>query len=358
MKTILYSYAYDAEKKIVNVAKAEKGKNYFCIGCGCEMVLKAGAQKQRHFAHVADSVCSGETYLHEIAKLLIAKYIRENKDLSARYAMMYECSADCPMHTAKKCQWKALNTFEIAKYYRTDEIKIETYYQGFKPDILLRDNKDGKNPIFIEIAVTHECEEEKIQSGIRIIEIKIKDEKDLIDFCSKKVIEETDNNEWGKKLDGCDIKFYNFKNCKRANTEEIKQRMLNYCGINTNYKGYYCGMQCLSPKPKDKYGILSYSGLPNYHVKDVFLLAINDGVWIKNCYTCRYSALDDDCHLLCKLYKKHPTMPRNPKPSVGHECKAHRFIEKGNEDYQELLRRLQSYSAVVLKDGERWDYSL
>ena len=33
-----------------------------------------------------------------------------------------------------------------------------------------------RKPVFIEISVTHDCEEKKIDSGIRIIEIKLENE--------------------------------------------------------------------------------------------------------------------------------------------------------------------------------------
>lgn len=55
--------------------------------------------------------------------------------------------------------------------------------QRFVADILLKrkDNGESKNnePMFIEVAVTHPCKEEKIASGIRIIELSITQEEDI-----------------------------------------------------------------------------------------------------------------------------------------------------------------------------------
>lgn len=50
-------------------------------------------------------------------------------------------------------------------------------YKGFLADILTFDNNNI--PTFWEIAVTHKCEEKKIESGIRIIEIEVQSKEDL-----------------------------------------------------------------------------------------------------------------------------------------------------------------------------------
>ncbi len=53
----------------------------------------------------------------------------------------------------------------------------DKYHKGFLADVLTFDNDD--TPTFWEIAVTHKCEEPKIQSEVRIIEISIQDKDEL-----------------------------------------------------------------------------------------------------------------------------------------------------------------------------------
>ena len=44
-----------------------------CIECGEPLVLRCGEKKRRHFAHRAETSCSGETYVHEVVKTWIAE---------------------------------------------------------------------------------------------------------------------------------------------------------------------------------------------------------------------------------------------------------------------------------------------
>lgn len=63
------------------------------------------------------------------------------------------------------------------------------------------ENKTNPNlPIFIEVFVTHECSQEKKKSGIRIIELSIQSEEDILD-----IVNSTNLNECEK------VKLYNFK---------------------------------------------------------------------------------------------------------------------------------------------------
>lgn len=55
---------------------------------------------------------------------------------------------------------------------------VETGDGEFVPDIML-ESKSGRNRVFVEIAVTHPCSDEKRRSCNRIVEIRINREDDL-----------------------------------------------------------------------------------------------------------------------------------------------------------------------------------
>ncbi len=90
-------------------------------------------------------------------------------------------------------------SYDFKKIYDTAEIEKE--FNSFRADVLLSSsNIPHRDPVFMEIEVTHPCDEKKINSGNRIIEIKVEKEEDAwIDF--------KDSNP--------SIKFYNFSpKCK------------------------------------------------------------------------------------------------------------------------------------------------
>ena len=73
MSSIKYKYAFDESRKIVSidsVTDADRyNHTYYCISCGAELKPRLGSKNVHHFYHVnADASCSGETYLHTLAK--------------------------------------------------------------------------------------------------------------------------------------------------------------------------------------------------------------------------------------------------------------------------------------------------
>ena len=96
---------------------------------------------------------------------------------------------------SNNCIKDNVNKINIAQYYKY--IEFEKYQDNFKPDLTLINNSNDK--IFIEIAVTHPCDEEKIKSKNKIVEINIKNEEDIKIILGKNISEE--NNL---------IKLYNF----------------------------------------------------------------------------------------------------------------------------------------------------
>jgi len=155
-----------------------------------------GNKREHHFRHKGDT-CSYESYLHKIAKLLVAKKFDESKSFVVEYPISRFCEKiDCPLRS-KQCEnnQKRLSKIDLRKEY--DKCEVEGIYNGFRADVMLSssDNPD-KLPLFLEIFVSHECSKEKIDSGIPIIEVSIKSE------------DEIDNYLNGFPDDG--IKFYNF----------------------------------------------------------------------------------------------------------------------------------------------------
>ena len=156
---------------------------YFCLGCEKEMVPVLCRDKTPHFRHKVNDLCNPETYLHNLAK----KYLAQQFESRAKFEVSYYATNECPHKDScqlfKRFQWKecfgtTLHTFDLKEDY--DTCQIEGVYNGFRADALLTSSKNPDlPPIFLEISVSHDCTPEKLQSGIRIIEMKIHSEADF-----------------------------------------------------------------------------------------------------------------------------------------------------------------------------------
>ena len=196
MAEIKYKYAYDESDKLVSIEnytkETSKLHTYHCITCGHTLLPRAlGSKKRRaHFYHKDLVECSGETYLHKLAKQLI----KQTFDNSETFFVAYDITKSC---NAKKCKLKNINCNEkkeikeidLKKYY--DACAEEEKINGFVSDLLLTHSDNKKiQPILIEICVTHPCEIEKISSGMQIIEITIEKEEDIYSIVEQRCIKE------------------------------------------------------------------------------------------------------------------------------------------------------------------------
>lgn len=220
---IQYPYAYNDKNELIHISSISKeNKNntiYRCPCCNHEMKPRAIGSKSitSHFYHLPGvEPCSLESYLHKTAKEILYNRFKNKEDkINIEINNIYICDENCNEQNdlCKIKKEKIINLNEIFNL----EPKLETYYNGFKPDILL-ESSDGK-VLFIEICYTHKCEEEKINSGIPIIEIYIDDEKKLELLEIKEIFTDSE-------YEIMQCKFINFKNKYNKNKEFITNEIL------------------------------------------------------------------------------------------------------------------------------------
>lgn len=183
---IKFHNAVDNEGLIVNiqdVTKDNRAKQYFCIGCGAEMSAVLGEKREHHFRHKEDA-CRWESYLHKLGKKKLKERFETNKDFIIGYFVEYVCekSKGCKLECIyfnQKCNRRELQYVNLKDLY--DTCQEEVAYKGFRADLMLSHSKHpDRKPLFLEISVTHDCEPEKIKSGIEIIELKIASENDIL----------------------------------------------------------------------------------------------------------------------------------------------------------------------------------
>lgn len=211
MPNIKYHFALEGND-VVPIEKVNKDERhlhtYKCMGCGAEMFAKMGNKNAWHFAHKVhdEGNCSSETYLHKLAKRLIREKFESAPSFLIQYNQVGFCS------TYKECKYKQEDSCHVFKTVKHD---LKQYYdlcqeeipiKGYIADLLLSSSTHAdRNPVLIEIHVTHKSTEEKLNSGLRIIEIKIDNEESIKNLLNKDVIEEIYIEDEG------DAYFYNFK---------------------------------------------------------------------------------------------------------------------------------------------------
>lgn len=78
----------------------------------------------------------------------------------------------------KECSGTTLHTFDLKEQY--DTCQIEGVYNDYRADVLLTSSQNPDTPpVFLEVSVSHDCTPGKLESGLRIIEMKIRSEADF-----------------------------------------------------------------------------------------------------------------------------------------------------------------------------------
>ncbi len=329
---LYYSYALDAESKIIAIEQAQKGREYFCPFCSGLMITKQGNKRRWHFAHKNnDHKCSYESYLHKLAKMRVAECFNASESFKISFHPKSTCSiTDCPLGLSKRCEWTASKKeFDLKQFYNhcAEEVVVDKY----RADLLISNSdKPDRDPIFIEFQVSHKSSEEKLKSGYRIIEIQIESEKDINNIVSSSSICEPDNDEYCINPNE-KIKFYNFK----ADTHEIpnhKHQMHKFrFWIDSKY--YFQldndpDIKCLSQNSKEiENSIFRLESNEPINRDFTFWLLSESGTGIKYCTMYKFYKYNEFRHrLMCVLYKKYGTK-QYPLSSDAMKCSYFKQID-------------------------------
>lgn len=233
MKEIKYHFAFDENCNIVcidDLSKEDsKSHSYRCIQCGDEMEACIGRLKRPYFRHkVTNNSCSSESYLHKLAKIKIAEHFLKTEHFYISYSRTDKCKSytNCK-YAYYSCNDRKPKVFDLKSYYQTCEIEKQVKGKdgvAYIADICLCSNNANFPPVLIEICVTHPCSEAKKLSGLKIIEIPIRKETDIINICSIDKYKEFD--EYDDHNDDIIINFYNF--IREATIEMERNDLLRF----------------------------------------------------------------------------------------------------------------------------------
>jgi len=356
---LYYSFALNTESELTSIENANKGQEYFCPACGAPMIPKKGNKRCWHFAHKGNTHnCSYESYLHKLAKLRISECFKSSQHFVISFNSIAICKiAECPLGTINRCEWTVTKEFDLKEYYNTCEEEIPI--GNFKADLLISDTNDPqKQPILIEIFVSHKSSEKKIKSGNRIIEIKIASEEDIDNIVSTSYIKESEGylDKWETKPND-NIRFYNFK----ANSYEIPDyehqapKFRFWIDSRCYFKFdkiemYDFNVRCLSSNPLDlENSIFRIESKEPIGWDFAFYNLAKSNIGIKYCTMCSYYKFNDYYgRAMCTLYKSRGTK-QYPNLSEAMKCSYFKQINYQTEERLFEINKNQECKIYVKK---------
>ncbi len=337
-------YAIDVNGNWVHIKDAEKSMNhiYRCPICNDIMICKQGDIRDWHYAHKTKQ-CDYNQYLHTLAKHLLCKWFNENEVITLNLRPWTKCSH------YDKCPWKDSGYSDCRFLGNKMPINLKKWFDNsveekgfvkndkhFVADIFCQNKNNPNNPLFLEIFVTHECEQIKKDSGIKIIEFKIESEVD-IHYIMHHPIEESEK-----------IRFYNFnpKDTLSDSFEGIPMQkfILFHSGkafvdrdrfTCKNYNQQRIGLAEVT---------IEYDGcIPYFLNEGGFFPVANAAIHkispdYKSCYLCKWSVFNDwEGKTICKLYKSCNTS-KYCKDNNPNECNYYHFDDV---NYTQLLKPIK-----------------
>ncbi len=298
---IKYQYALTKSGTPVHISNISHANrdDYICPGCKNVLRPVLGQIRQKHFRHKIDTDCPKESYLHQMGKRLFESSYKKAINKGTSFEILYFVPIMCNACQHGHCEIdKTVRKWDLTKAFTS--IDIEKRDGQLIPDIMLKTINGEK--IYIEIAVTHQSEDSKIQSKIRIIEFHIQDESDLTLFTLNQIDENDDR-----------ICFYNVnpppivRDCRHRCNKLVYYFIVHKSGkciLNSDYQ-YQFDKFVSKVKPL-------YISIVDQDYPETFILEVQKAFFkrikIKNCFLCRYHACNEYYHdtkpIFCKFYKQ------------------------------------------------------
>ena len=364
MAKVKYHYALDEHERIVCIddvtEEDRQSHSYHCLNCGERMIPRMGVKRTRHFAHRGEDVhCGQETYLHKLAKLLIKEKFNQEGPFEISYYRDVKCSDQdsCPFAKPEECHVMKLVTIDLKHFY--DNCIEEQYVDGFIADLLLtKSDMPERENVLIEIQVSHKSTEQKIQSGLRIIEIHISTEEDIKTLLDAPIAENPEDKfGYISHVETIGLgKFYNFK--KESAPEPLEVRDIPRFYLFRSGKAYVTNMEefrsCRDVYKKDNEKAIFEVSIDSFYLGSPspydfgYMAAMQNGIPVQTCQFCKYHRNGFEVGyglnpIFCCLYKKYST-PENPEPQYARQCEYYR------EDKKQMNEIIRLMPHIVVAD--------
>ena len=192
-RIVQYPYALDENNNLVyikDIQTEHKHDHMFhCPECGQAMVPRIGEHNAHHFAHAENQKCGIESYIHSVAKRILANRFNDrSRPFNVKFWTKHICKTQegCKFYDQNLCEDNQMDVFNLHETYdllAREEIRIQGLPEGdFQPDVILQSSSLKHNPIFLEVYHKHRVSPKKRESGQHIIEIRVKDWSELADL--------------------------------------------------------------------------------------------------------------------------------------------------------------------------------
>ena len=311
-------------KDLDNNDESWKGTTFYFLGCeGDENeIMKFSFRRHskgvtKFFKHKQGYYPAPEEkdrYLHNYAEMALKERFDKNNKFIIKYYVEEKCSQHlkCDIKSLSKCQGDGRLSecqLDLKQYYDTCTLeKGVGEDKKYIADLLLENSKDSTiKPLLLEVWVTHKCTYEKQHSGYPIIEIKVKDEKDVnadIEENSGFLLDRYPEIKKKRNKSLPTIKIYGFKR-NGEYKDYVPYREFRF----GNFKGIYYGrinsILCKDVPNTSRDNLLMDLIVPEYLINKKkldlyefgFAIANSYDLEIKNCVLCK-------SYKYCRLYNK------------------------------------------------------
>lgn len=184
MRSVLYTYALDAEGQRRSIREQESPRPFSCGDCGNEMIARRGRVRRWHYAHKAYVECvpkpDPDNALHNYAQDIIVEGFNDKLRNCEPYYVVYGCTGhhdysfdlDVPLGESARCK----NTFrENIALSGADIYREMSVIPNTRSDIVIE--LPGQKPFIIEVVNTHDLEDDTRrrydESGCRVVVRKV-----------------------------------------------------------------------------------------------------------------------------------------------------------------------------------------
>lgn len=343
-----YRYALNQNGNIINVRTAVRTDKYICPCCGSEMIPHMGKIRKWHFTHKVGISCNYETYLHKVAKARIREAFLSSESFLISFNPEHICDAECPFKKDPKCVARLQKSFDIRSYY--DVCEEEVPFNGFRPDLLLRSSLfPERDPIFIEIHVSHKSTPSKIASGHRIIELTVESEEDIDEIVKKSKISGVSSKTQYLDLNREKCVFFNFNLIYPTLPSEHFFDSKYVFALKDNGFSDDNRVYCFEPI-SEYFRITEYNIiLSNVPINRLWAYAEFEkrGLDITNCLRCKFYKHTMNGEPICILYKKYGT-PKSPQIKEARTCP--HYKKSQTDEYGNTLFELRPQNDGMKND--------
>lgn len=295
--SIQYPFALDETNTLVSVQdinpELRYEHSYTCPCCNRPMHPRLGEYRVWHFYHSDNQLCSEESYIHLVAKLILQqRFNRKELPFIVEYETNVVCDQRnaCSLFQYDYCYHSVRRKRNLQDEYDLPAVIEPTIHNKhglFKPDVCLRSSKEGLKDIFIEVWYKHKSTAKKISSEKPIIEFHITSEQVLIALQMQESFSECDR-----------IQFYNFTEdaCRDAFSDQfvpckrqIVERIVPYSRVSFYPSGSPVHSKVMSPDdPHDVLAVFEITYRADQMPRSFSAeeLVVRNNIIYRNCYLC------------------------------------------------------------------------